>query len=72
MIRIILGIIFIYIGFKLYKLIKALYNSTKSAPNDERFKKNPREKINIKKEDIIDADFEEIEPDKTESKKSKE
>ena len=38
---------------------------------NKKIKNKNKEKINIKKEDIIEADFEEIDPDKSESKNSK-
>ncbi len=71
LVKLILGMIFVYIGIKIFRVIKALYNATKTTPKEEKFNRNPRQKINIKKEDIIDADFEEIEPDKTNSNNSK-
>ena len=71
LVKLILGMIFVYLGIKIFRVIKALYNATKTSTKENKFNRSSREKINIKKEDIIDADFEEIEPDKTDSNKSK-
>ena len=69
--RLLLIVIFVYIGFKMVQVLRTLYKESKKAKRDDGLKRDSRSKINIKKEDIIEADFEEIDPDKSESKNSK-
>jgi hypothetical protein len=62
---------FAYIAFKMFRFLRSISKAADNSQREEKFRKNTRQKINIKKEDIIDADFEEIEPDKTNSNNSK-
>ncbi|MBL1211769.1 MAG: hypothetical protein HND52_00305 [Ignavibacteriae bacterium] len=63
--------IFAYIAFKMFRFLKKISKAADNTQRESKFRRNPNSKINIKKEDIIEADFEEIEPDKSESKTSK-
>lgn len=70
MIKLIVYGIIIYFIYRSYKYLKRLFASPKKGQTEFKKAETPKSRLNIKKEDIIDAEFEDLkEKDKDKEKK---
>jgi len=62
--KLIFYLLLFYFGFKIYKYFKRVFFTTNNSSSSSKIYKKKDENIKINSEDIIEADFEEIEEPK--------
>jgi len=68
--RLVIFFIFIYLGYRILKILMQFFSPTPAAKSSPEVKmKKENAKLNIKKEDIIEVDFEELKSQNSETEK---